>query len=257
MVEIIKKRTETDPLSHIGENAGICWGADISNPLENIKRGKNCMKSGHMRTTEYPDVEMILSDISARVVREIYTHIIGVTRLQESTRYVDCSEVGYFIPVGLTEDQQKAYIEKMDYAFSAYTHMIDMGVSKEDAANILPLGMYTKFVWKINLRALIHFMEMRTCSRAYKEIRQISAEIKKLFSEYSDEWKWVVDNFFVPSCKTRGYCIEAKCCGAAPKGLQGLKEKNITDFVKYLSENTTIDTTTIKEVISDFLEESK
>ena len=103
----------------------------------------------------------------------------------------------------------------------------------------------------------IHFMEMRTCSRAYKEIRQISAEIKKLFSGYSDEWKWVVDNFFVPSCKTRGYCIEAKCCGAAPKGLKGLKEKNIIDFVKYLSENTTVDTTTIKEVIPDFLEESK
>jgi thymidylate synthase (FAD) len=76
-------------------------------------------------------------------------------------------------------------------------------------------------------------------------------------SEYSEEWKWIADNYFVPSCKTRGYCIEAQCCGAAPKGLKGLQEKNITDFVKYLSENTTADITTIKDSISSFLEESK
>ena len=31
MIKILEKRTEKDPLTHIGENAGICWGADISN----------------------------------------------------------------------------------------------------------------------------------------------------------------------------------------------------------------------------------
>lgn len=261
MVEIIKKRTELDPLQHIGENAGICWGADISNPLENIKRGKSCMKSGHMRTTEYPDVEMILSEISARVVREIYTHIIGVTRLQESTRYVDCSDVGYFIPMGLTPEQQDMYVHHMDEIFDEYVSLLESGVSKEDAANILPLGMNTKFVWKINLRALIHFMEMRLCNRAYKEIRQISTEIKKLFSEYSDEWKWIADNFFVPSCKTRGYCIEAKCCGAAPKGIDGLKKQVITDFLMYQSKIDNMGQPTVLSnktigLIDEFLEKS-
>lgn len=257
MIEIIKRWTETDPLTHIGFAAGYCWGADVSDDNENIRRGKSCIKSGHMRTSEYPDLEFVVSKVSARVVREIYTHIIGVTRLQESTRYVDCSNVGYFVPMGLTEEQQQKYIEDMDIIFSKYSNLMDMDISKEDAANILPLGMNTKFVWKINLRALIHFMEMRLCSRAYKEIRQISAEIKKVVSEYSDEWKWIADNYFVPSCKTRGYCIEAKCCSAAPKGLKGLKEKNISDFLEYVSKNTTVDVSTLKSVIPDFLEESK
>lgn len=48
MVTIIEKRTEKDPLQHIGENAGICWGADISNMENNIKRAKTCMQSRHL-----------------------------------------------------------------------------------------------------------------------------------------------------------------------------------------------------------------
>lgn len=261
MIEIIKRWTETDPLTHIGYAAGYCWGADVSNDNENRRRGINCMKSGHLRTAEYPNLEFVVSKVSARVVREIYTHIIGVTRLQESTRYVDCSNVGYFIPMGLTEEQQKKYIENMDLIFSKYTNLRDMEISKEDAANILPLGMNTKFVWKINLRALIHFMEMRLCNRAYKEIRQISAEIKKVVSEYSEEWKWIADNYFVPSCKTRGYCIEAQCCGVAPKGLDGLKKLVITDFLIYQSkidnmgQPTVLSNKTI-DLIDEFLKNS-
>ena len=117
--------------------------------------------------------------------------------------------------------------------------------------------MNTDIVWKLNVRALIHFMELRLCNRAYKEIRQLCIELKNKMSEYSDEWKWIADNFFVPSCKTRGYCIEAKCCGAAPKGIKGLKEKNISDFLEYVSRNTTVDVSTLRSIIPDFLEESK
>ena len=45
MIKILEKRTEKDPLTHIGENAGICWGADISDEEKNINRGKSCMKA--------------------------------------------------------------------------------------------------------------------------------------------------------------------------------------------------------------------
>jgi thymidylate synthase (FAD) len=48
MVTIIEKRTEKDPLQHIGENAGVCWNADIRDVEKNIKRGKSCMKSRYL-----------------------------------------------------------------------------------------------------------------------------------------------------------------------------------------------------------------
>lgn len=46
MITILEKRTEKDPVNHIGENAGICWNSDVSDYEKNVKRGKSCMKSG-------------------------------------------------------------------------------------------------------------------------------------------------------------------------------------------------------------------
>ena len=231
MVKIIEKRTEKDPLQHIGENAGICWGADITNVEKNIERAKTCMKSGHMRTTEFPTIEMIIDETSARCIREAYTHIIGVTRLQESTRYVNCEDFKYYNPF-TDEVLKELYDSIMNMVSVGYKQLLDNGASKEDSANVLPLGMDSKFVWKINLRALIHFMNERLCSRAYKEIRQLCNEIKKLLSEYSSEWNWICTNYFVPKCKAIGYCMEDKCCGAMPKGIEGLKEQTVKEFLE-------------------------
>ena len=229
MITIIEKRTEKDPLAHIGENAGVCWNSDITDVEKNIKRGKSCIQSGHLRTAEYPTVEMIIEGYSARCIRELYTHIIGVTRLQDSTRYINFEDFAYYNP-GSTEEQKEQIAKTMGDISENYGKLLDLGMKKEDCANILPLGMHTKIVWKINLRGLIHFMNMRLCNRALKEIRTLAGEIKTKLSAYSDEWKWICDNYFVPTCKTIGYCTEEKCCGLMPKGLDGLKEKIIEEY---------------------------
>ena len=43
----ILPETPKDPLALIGRRAGICWNADITNEEKNIKRGIDCIKSGH------------------------------------------------------------------------------------------------------------------------------------------------------------------------------------------------------------------
>lgn len=225
------KSCPTNPLNYIGEIAGICWNSDTSDIDKNIKRAKSCIKSGHGRIMEYIDVAFIINGYSARCIRELGRHIIGTTYLQESTRYVNYEEFEYYTPF-TKESSKKLYDEFMSTVSDTYRELEDEEESKEDIANILPLGMDTKIVWKINLRALIHFMNMRLCSRAYKEIRQLCNEIKILLSEYSDEWKWICDNYFVPNCKAIGYCIEDKCCGLMPKGIEGLKEQAVKEFLE-------------------------
>lgn len=66
---------------------------------KNYKRGLDCIKSNHGRVFEFVNIEAIIEDYSARVIREWYTHIGGSpTRLQSSTRYVNYDNFEYIIP---------------------------------------------------------------------------------------------------------------------------------------------------------------
>ena len=219
MVEIFDS-TDKFPLQKIGKMAGVCWNSPIDSPEKNIKRAKDCIISGHGRVLEYVDIELCISGYSARAIREYYTHIGGApTRLQESTRYVNCEKFDYYLPqtAKKTDEVKKMYEECMDFIRQKYASLLDAGVSKEDAANILPLGMFTKIVDKRNLRNMINLMNQRLCTRAYIEIRNLANEVKAALSEYSDEWKWICESLFVPKCDVSGFCTEAKSCGRRPK----------------------------------------
>ena len=88
----ILPETTKNPITLMGQRAGVCWGADTSDDAKNYQRGLDCIQSGHGRVMEYVNVEMVLNDFSARVIREWYTHIGGApTRLRKfllSTTFV-------------------------------------------------------------------------------------------------------------------------------------------------------------------------
>ena len=216
----IFETTDKYPLQKIGKMAGVCWNSPVDDAEKNIKRAKDCIISGHGRVLEYVDIELCIEGYSARAIREYYTHIGGgPTRLQESTRYVNCENFAYYLPATAKKspEAQKVYEDCMEYIRNSYGKLMEAGVSKEDAANILPLGMMTKIVDKRNLRNMINVMNQRLCTRAYIEIRTMANEIRNSLASYSDEWKWICDNLFVPKCDVSGFCTEVKCCGRRPK----------------------------------------
>ena len=101
----ILPETTIDPISLMGRRAGICQGRDITDKDKNYKRGLDCIKSNHGRVFEFVNIEAIIEDYSARVIREWYTHIGGSpTRLQSSTRYVNYDNFEYIIPDRIRPD---------------------------------------------------------------------------------------------------------------------------------------------------------
>jgi thymidylate synthase (FAD) len=79
---IIQEETTKNPITLIGKEAGICYGADTENKEKNYIRGLDCLQSNHGRTLEMPSVYAVFEGYSARVIRELYTHIGGApTRL--------------------------------------------------------------------------------------------------------------------------------------------------------------------------------
>ena len=218
----IQKHTTTNPITLIGEEAGICWGADTHDESKNYKRGVDCIKANHGRTLEYPSIYLVISGYSSKVIREFYTHIVGNSRLQSSTRYIDYSSCFEYVIPKSVEDNPKAK-EVWDKFMSTIPGTIDAlkkaGVPNEDATNILPLAYTTKIVVKMNLRSLMNMAEMRLCSRAYWEYRELMSDILTELAKYSDEWEELIYDLkvFVPKCEKMGFCTEAKCCGRKPR----------------------------------------
>ena len=259
---IIQSLTTINPLSVMGEEAGICWGANTNHELKNFKRGLDCLESGHMRTAEYPQIYMVLDGYSARVIREFYTHIGGgPTRLQASTRYINYSDFE-FIDVSFKDSKsQEIYEQTMAAIAKSCQCLEELGEKREDIANLLPLGMKTKVVVRTNLRNLIDMAHQRLCTRAYWEFRRLMQDILEALSAYSDEWEILIKEkkIFKPKCEVCGFCTEKFSCGRRPTKEQNdkylelgqqLKNKNFIELIK----NIDFDKEELEELKRFFIE---
>ena len=217
---IINEETTKNPITMIVKYAGACWGADTTNDEKNYKRGLDCLQSEHGRTWEFPDIYMELDGYSARVIREWYTHIGGApTRLQASTRYIKYDNFQYVVPKSINKDKEAkdTYLDAMDYISVAMHNLERLGIPREDIAMLLPLGMTTKIVCKHNFRNIADMSHQRMCTRAYWEYRELFNDLKKALSDYSEEWKYLADNYLMPKCELFGFCKEKKSCGRKPR----------------------------------------
>ena len=217
---LVRDYTTKTPLQMIGESAGFCWGSDISDANKNMKRAIECIASGHGRTMEFPDIHLILDGYSARVIREFYTHIGCLpTRLQSSTRYVDAKSFKYVTPPSVfkNEKAKQVYDETMEHIREGYAKLEELGVKREDAAMVLPLGMETVIVDKRNFRNLVDMAKNRMCIRAYWEYRELMNDICEALSSYSGEWNTLIKLCMKPKCEISGYCTESNSCGRKPK----------------------------------------
>ena len=225
-IKILEDYTTKTPLQLIGEMAGVCWGAKLDKD-RNIARALDCIKSGHGRVEELPDVYLVIDGWSAKMMRELYTHIGGSpTRMQASTRYIDY-EKGFDVitppAIESNNDAMEVWCKAMNDIKMAMGALKALGIPKEDYTNLLPLAYQSKMIWKVNLRTLVNFFGQRKCFRAYWEIRDFCDGIIKALSSYSDEWKIICDNLFVPKCEQYRFvnpnfcfCTEAKGCGRHP-----------------------------------------
>jgi thymidylate synthase (FAD) len=227
---IVDYETTACPITLIGEKAGSCWGADTLDKEKNFKRGIKCIQSRHGRTLEFPNIILTLEGYSARVIRELYTHIGGApTRLQSSTRYINYSDFDFILPPKIAQNitAQNIYHTTMQTISKALIQLEELKIPREDSANLLPLGMTTKVEFKTNLRELVQIFNQRLCTRAYWEFRALMNDIKNALIEYGNdtlvsllkgenEWELIAKNLFVPKCVADGVCYEEHGCGRAP-----------------------------------------
>ena len=88
----------------------------------------------------------------------------------------------------LTGDAAAAALGGMRYALdvvrAVYSNLIlNRGVSREEARNVLPVAQYTEFVARVDLHNALHFLKLRTDTHAQAEIRAYAGALAGIVEE--------------------------------------------------------------------------
>lgn len=209
-------RITENPILAIEEAASNCYN---STPTGDGKIMKHCIKSGHTSVTEFCDFTFHIEGISRALSHQLVRHRLA-SYAQRSQRY--CSENGfnYVEPKSITsnKDAVDVYESLMKQIGEVYSKLQELGIPNEDARMILPNACETQIEVKMNLRALMNFMNERLCSCAQWEIRQLAWEMRKQVLLQVPE----LEEYLVPKCekygKQYGFCNEPqkRSCGKHP-----------------------------------------
>ena len=196
-------------LIHRTENAEqlIAYCARVSNPpnqnSENIEGLlRYCAKHGHWSVFEM--ASMCVEIYTTRAISpQILRHGKGFSFQEFSQRY---SSVGLLpeldslpelrrqdtknrqnsiddLDPKLTREFEWQMQRQFHDANQLYQRMLDSGVAKECARNVLPLHTQTRLLMHGNLRSWLHYLKLRNGNGTQKEHSYIAREITKIFSE--------------------------------------------------------------------------
>jgi thymidylate synthase (FAD) len=84
-------------------------------------------------------------------------------------------------PVELDKQLENSISLHLDNSFMLYDELLNEGVAKECARNILPLTTETTMFMKGSFRSWIHYIDLRTCEDTQKEHRDIALKCKEIF----------------------------------------------------------------------------
>ncbi len=133
------------------------------------------------------------------VFRQWMKHRIGSEFNEISGRYVEFPEDEFFVPEvfrrqakvnkqgseGAIDEKDRArameaFLESCRGAVAHYKELLALGVCREQARCVLPLGLYSEVYWTVSLQAVAHFIRLRADGHAQWEIQQYAAAVREL-----------------------------------------------------------------------------
>ncbi|BBE31690.1 flavin-dependent thymidylate synthase [Tepiditoga spiralis] len=136
------------------------------------------------------------------VARQWFRHRIGMSYNEISRRYTSKYAEEFYIPEQvrtqntqnkqssdiikdkeITEEAIKIFKKSYELAYKNYKKLLEMGIAREMARMVLPVGQYTQFYMTTNVRALMHFLNLRADSHAQLEIQEYALAMAKIFKE--------------------------------------------------------------------------
>ena len=189
------------------------WNKDVEEE-KMLNLVKKVLSSGHHSTIEHCQLVFSISGVSRACTHQLVRHR-HMSFSQKSQRYV--TEKGlfeYITPLKIKRSGLLGeYEEFMEKTAEFYLKLVNNGIPAEDARFVLPNAATSSLITSLNLREFIHLANLRLCTSAQLEIREL---VKKMCDIVIEKEPWLGE-YLVPKCEVKGYCDELKSCGRKPQ----------------------------------------
>ena len=178
----------------------VAYMARVSNP----KNQSNTQTSArlirylidHQHWSPFEMVNMCVEITTTRSVAAQILRHRSFSFQEFSQRYANPTELGHpVIPEQRLQDHknrqnsieqdehdlflQQAITDLYKHSLSVYNDMIDKGIAKECARDVLPLSMPTRLYMNGTLRSWIHYCQLRCANGTQKEHKMIADQVKE------------------------------------------------------------------------------
>lgn len=199
---------------HQDYTSAFVW--DDKTPSSHSAAGAACVRAllagerGHYGPLEHAQIVLNCGWFPHSVMQQARTHRIGVSFDVQSFRYtsetilkagrgeIPIEEAFYMRPVGFytnregkqyhyTADDRNEDLQLCCTAAEHYVRRFEAGCPEEQARGFLPFDYRQHFVVSFTLRALMHFLDMRSKLDAQLEIRQLCELIWPHFELWAPE----------------------------------------------------------------------
>lgn len=156
--------------------------AEKSKKIDAEKLMTKIIKSGHLSILEFVDYTFSIENVSVALLGQLSRHRLASFAVT-SLRYNNLtkSDINVTVPKGLDiKDLNDIFYKSISDSYNAYTKLIEKGYKPEQARYVLPQGIRTNIILKMNIRELFHFFDLRNCNHADNEIHELAKKILSL-----------------------------------------------------------------------------
>ena len=168
------------------------------------------VQRGHLSVLEHAVFTFSVDGLSRAASHQLVRHRIA-SYSQQSQRYVEFKGLEYVLPPTVAGKKELCgeFERFLAEAYKLYRRLVDSGLPREDARFVLPNACATKLIITMNARELLHVFNLRLCSRAQWEIRELANRMLALCYKVAP----TIFSIAGPGCR-RGPCPEGDMtCG--------------------------------------------
>jgi thymidylate synthase (FAD) len=193
-VELIRKTPYPAELVALALQITMSSNAEAEIPLFTQKKARYLWYAEHHSVFEHIQYTFLIQGVSRSFLGQI-TRQRTASPTSGSQHYQEYSDY----PVAISPALKDTELAEVNFgnSFGDYHHAIhQLGIPKEEARQMLPMGATVNYLWTIDALNLAKFLHQRMCNRNVLEMRIFAHKVKSLVQEHFPE----LFSFIGPQC---------------------------------------------------------